>query len=213
MLSKARDVFAKHFRNNIRTYFFLFMAFVAGVSAGAFTVNGLSTVQREELKYYFQGFLQLFENQKIDNVELLKVGLLDNLKIVGILWILGVTIIGVPFIFIIIGIRGFITGFSSGFVIGTLGRKGVVFTLMALLPKELLIIPCIISLGVSGINFSQNIIRKKSKHHATKGNLKTRFLAYCMVTLFLTCFIFIGVFLEAYIIPVFIRMITPMITS
>ena len=214
MLSKARDVLAKHFRNNIKTYFFLFMTFVAGVSAGAFTVNGLSTVQREELKYYFQGFLQLFENQKIDNVELLKVGLMDNLKIVGMLWILGVTIIGVPFIFIIIGIRGFITGFSSGFVIGTLGGKGVVFTLLALLPKELLIIPCIISLGVRGINFSQNIIRKKSKHHHTsKGSLKTRFLAYCMVTLFFTCFIFIGVFLEAYITPVFIRMITPMITS
>jgi len=213
LLSKARGILTRHIKNNIKTYFFLLMTFVVGVSAGAFTVNGLSTMQREELTYYFQGFLQLLDNQKVDNIELLKLGFMENIKIIGLLWGLGVTIIGIPFIFIIIGIRGFITGFTSGFIIGMLGWKGIVFTLLALLPKEFIIIPCLISLGVSGINFSRNIIKKKSMHHLSKGNLKTSFIAYCMVTLFFTCFIFAGVLMEAYVTPVFIRMIRPMITS
>lgn len=203
----------KHLKNNINTYFFLFLSFIIGISAGAFTVNGLSAIQREELSYYFKGFLHLLDNQNVDSSELMKIALLENTKIVAVLWILGVTIIGIPFIYMIIGIRGFITGFSSGFIIEALGIKGVLFTLFALIPKEIVIIPCMIALGVNGINFSLNIIKKKSIKHISKESLKTSFVAYCMVTLLFSSFIFIGILIEAYITPVFIRMITPIIIN
>lgn len=189
------------------------MAFVIGVSAGAFTVNGLSAIQRDELSNYFHGFLQLLDKQDVDSNELLKVALVENAKIILILWVLGVTIIGIPFIFVIVGIRGFITGFTSGFVIKTLGFKGMVFTLFALIPKEIVIIPCIIALGVNGINFSLNIIKNKSIKHLSKESLKTSFLAYCFVTLFFSCLIFLGILIEAYITPVFIRIVAPFIIS
>ena len=122
------------------------MVFVVGISAGAFTVNGLSTIQSEELNIYFQGFLQLLDYQTIDSNELFKISLMENMKIVGVLWILGVTIIGIPFIYVAIGIRGFITGFSSGFIIKALGLKGVLFTLLALLPKEILLFHALLHL-------------------------------------------------------------------
>ncbi|MCX8130190.1 MAG: stage II sporulation protein M [Clostridia bacterium] len=212
MFSKIREMVVKHVKNNFNTFFFLLMAFIIGVSAGAFTVNGLSAIQREELMNYFQGFIQLLDNQKVDTNELLKISIYENVRIVGVLWVLGVTIIGIPFIFIIVGIRGFITGFSSGFIIETLGLKGALFTVFGLLPKEFIIVPCIIALGVNGINFSLNIIKNKSVKHISRENIKTRFLGYCFVTLFYTCFIFIGVLIESYVTPVFIRMLSPMVT-
>lgn len=204
----------KHIKNNINSYFFLFLAFVVGVSLGAFTVNGLSSIQKNELVNYFQGFLQLFENQRVDSNEILRIGIIENIKIVAILWILGLTIIGVPFIYFLVGIRGFITGFTSGFIIDLLGFKGVTFMLLTVLPKEIIIIPCIIALGVNGINFSLNIIKGRSikkdnsMNHTTKETLKTSFFAYCFVTLFFSCFIIFGILIEAYVTPVFIRMIT-----
>ena len=208
MISKIRGVLVKHIKNNINSYFFLFLAFVVGISAGAFTVNGLSSIQKNELTNYFQGFLQLFENQRVDSNEVLRIAIMDNLRIVIILWVLGVTIIGVPFIYLLIGIRGFITGFTSGFVIDVLGFKGAIFTFLTILPREIIIIPCIIALGVNGINFSINIIKSKSTKHTTKESIKTRFLAYCFVTLFFSCFIAVGILIEAYVTPVFIRMLT-----
>lgn len=210
--SKIREMLVKHIKNNSNTYFFLFIAFIVGVSAGAFTVNGLSTMQNEELSNYFQGFLQLLDNQKIDSNELLKIGFMENFRMIVFMWVLGVTIIGIPFIYIAVGVRGFITGFSSGFIIKIAGFKGAAFTILGLLPKELIIVPCIIALGVSGINFSLSIIRNKSKKHHLKENLKTNFIAYCMVTLLFSCIIFVGVAIEAYITPVFIRIIAPIIT-
>jgi stage II sporulation protein M len=203
----------RHVKNNSKKYFLLLLVFIAGVSAGAFTVNGLSTIQREELANYFQGFLQLFDSQNMECGELLKVSILENARLVIALWVLGVTIIGIPFIYVLIGIRGFITGFTSGFIIETLGLKGVLFIFFALLPKEIVIIPFLIAMGVNGINFSLDIIKSKSIRHLSKESLKTNFLAYCMTTLFFTGFIFIGVLIEAYIIPVFIRIILPLVTS
>jgi len=189
------------------------MVFVVGISAGAFTVNGLSTIQSEELNIYFQGFLQLLDYQTIDSNELFKISLMENMKIVGVLWILGVTIIGIPFIYVAIGIRGFITGFSSGFIIKALGLKGVLFTLLALLPKEIFIVPCIIALGVNGINFSLSIIKNKSIKRLSKENLKSGFIAYCFTTILYSLLIFVGILVEVFITPVFMRMITPIITN
>lgn len=189
------------------------MALVAGISAGTFTVNGLSSIQREELTNYVQGFLSLMDNQIIDSNELLRLAIIENAKIVLILWILGVMIIGIPFIFFIIGIKGFILGFSSGIIIKTLGFKGIIFSLFALLSKEIFILPAIIAIGVNGMNFSINIIKNKSIKHMFKENLKTDFFAYCFVTLFFSLFIILGALIEAYITPVLIRIISPMFTK
>ena len=153
MFSKIREVIVNHIKSNINLYFFLFLAFVAGISAGAFTVNGLSPVQKKELNNYLHGFFQLFENQKVDGNEILRLSLIENMRQIAILWGLGVTIIGIPFIYILIGVRGFITGFTSGFIIEYLGLRGVLFSAITILPKELIIIPCLIALGVNGINF------------------------------------------------------------
>jgi stage II sporulation protein M len=181
---------------------------VTGVSAGAFTVNGLSSIQKTELTNYFQGFLELFKNQRVDSNEILKISLIDNIRLVVILWALGVTIIGIPLIYIFVGVRGFITGFTSGFIIDLMGGKGVVFMLLSIVPKEILIIPCIIALGVNGINFSLNIIRSKSTKRMSKENLKTGFFAYCLTTTLFSCFIFGGILVEAYIAPICIRIVT-----
>lgn len=198
----------EHFKLNKNTYLFLFLIFVTGVSAGAFTVNGLSSIQRTELTNYFQGFLELFENQRVDSNEILQISIIDNVRFVLVLWALGVTIIGIPLIYFFVGVRGFITGFTSGFIIDLMGIKGVVFTLFSIVPKEIIIIPCIIALGVNGINFSLNIIRSRSIKRVNKDNLKTGFLGYCLATAFFSCFIFGGILIEAYITPVCIRMIS-----
>jgi len=211
LVYKIGEILQKHVKNNLNIYFFMLLAFVIGVSAGAFTVNGLSAVQSDELFNYFQGFLQLMDNQKIDSNELLKIAFIENIKLVVILWVLGVSIIGIPFIFIIVGIRGFITGFSSGFIVKTMGFKGVLFTLLTLVPKEIIIIPCIIALGVSGVNFSLSIIKSRSFKRISKQSLKSNFLAYCIVTVLFTGLITGGIMVEAYITPVFIRMIAPLI--
>jgi stage II sporulation protein M len=193
--------------NNRNAFMFLLSAFILGVSAGAFTVNGLSTMQRDELMDYFQGFLQLFSNQNVKSSDLFSIAFLDNMKLVGLLWILGVTVIGLPFIFIILGIRGFITGFSSGYIISAMGLRGVLFTGLTLLPKEIIIVPCLIAIGVNGINFSLRIAKNKPPEKIQKKSLKSALVSYCFVTAFFSCIILAGIMLDSYLTPILIRII------
>ena len=212
MFKKIKNVIGEHIAKNRNAYIFLLMAFILGVSAGAFTVNGLSTMQRDELSNYFQGFLQLLNNQNMDSSELFSTAFMENLKLVGLLWILGVTIIGIPFIFIIMAVRGFITGFSSGFIISVLGFKGIIFSIFTMLPKEILIVPCLIAIGVNGINFSLWLARNKTTQNNTKDNLKGSFISYCFVAAFFSSIILAGIILDAYITPVIVRIIAPTIS-
>ncbi len=213
MLHKFRELLYKHLKNNVNRYFLLFMIFIIGVSAGAFTVNGLSTLQRDELVHYLNGFLQIMDKQSINSNELLMISLQENTKIIVLLWLLGVTIIGIPFIFLLILIKGFIIGFSTGFIIKTMGLKGMLFGLLSIFPKEIIVIPCIIALGVNGINFSLNIIKSKSIKQVLKQNLRMDFIGYSLSTVFFSVLILIGTLVETYIIPVFIRIITPVIAT
>lgn len=211
LIKQMQSVIKEHITANKASYIFLLMAFVLGVSAGAFTVNGLSTMQRDELSNYFQGFIQLFNNQNLKSSELFSIGLTENIKIIALLWILGVTIIGLPFIYLIMGVRGFMTGFTSGFIINALGMKGLFFSGVALLPREIIIIPCLIGIGVNGINFSMKITKSKSAQDNQKTGLKSAFISYCFVTLFFCCIILAGVIFDAYVTPVLVRMIAPTI--
>ena len=186
---------------------------VIGVSAGAFTVNGLSTLQNEELVNYFTGFLKIMGNQRVNSSELLMISLQENAKLIALLWVSGVTIIGIPFIYLLILAKGFVIGFSSGFIIKTMGIKGILFGFLALLPKEIIIMPCIIALGVNGINFSLNIIKSKSIKQVLKQNLRMDFIGYSLCTVFFSIFVFIAVLIETYVLPVFIRIITPIIVT
>ncbi len=212
MLKKLKDDISAHIEKNRNSYFFLLLAFVLGVSAGAFTVNGLSTIQRDELNNYFQGFLQLLNNQTVESSELFSYGLAENMKLVGLLWVLGLTIIGIPFIYLILGVKGFITGFSSGFIINALGIKGLLFTAFSLLPKEIVIVPCLIAIGVNGIKFSMYIARSKSTNAISKG-LKASFISNCLKTVLFASIIMVGIAIDAYITPVMVRIIAPIFTE
>ncbi len=213
MLSNFKVTLTKHINNNINTYMLLFLAFTVGICAGAFTVNGLSFNQSSELTNYFYGFLNLINHQNIDSVELFKITVIENFKLIALLWVLGVTIIGVPFIYIAVGIKGFVTGFSSGFIVAACGIKGVLFVFLSTLPKEIIIVPFIIALGVSGINFSLTILKSRSNRLPSKISLKSSFAAYCLVTALFSIMILVGALFESYVSPMFIKMIAPLITG
>jgi stage II sporulation protein M len=211
LLKKLRNKTREHISKNHKAYLFLLMAFIIGVSAGAFTVNGLSTVQRDELTNYFHGFLQLLDNQNVESVELFSIAIKDNLKIIALLWALGVTIIGIPFIFIILLVKGFITGFSVGFLISALSGRGLLFAVLSLLPKEIIIVPCLIAIGVNGIKFSLTILRRKTGNDTGKESFKASFASYCLITAFYTCIILAGILADSYITPVIVRIIAPIV--
>jgi stage II sporulation protein M len=142
-------------------YFLVLVFFAAGIAAGAFTVDALSSVQKEELINYFQSFFTVLDQEPVQSAVIFKQSLINNSQFVILIWLLGITVIGVPLILLIVGIKGFIVGFSVSFLVEGMGLKGLLFAVAAILPQNLLIVPGIIAAAVLGISFSISMLRRK----------------------------------------------------
>jgi stage II sporulation protein M len=172
---------------------------------GHFTINGLLLEQKQELQNYIQGFMKIFDIEKVDNIEVFNVSLFREVKQLIVLWALGVSIIGIPLIFMIVFFRGFSIGFTFGIIISALGAKGFLTIISIILLKELLIITALISLSVNGIVFSTDIIGSLLGKKFLMENIKVKFLRYTIFAGIQLIVIGIAVILESVFLPVFIK--------
>jgi len=200
MIQKIEKVIKDHIKDNKYTYLSLFLFYIIGISIGAVAVNDLDFQQKDEMTKYFNGFLKLLNTSEVNKISLFKLSLIDNLKIIALFWILGFTVIGVPIYYIVIGMRGFSTGFSSGIIMGVLGSKGIIISTICFLPKEIIVIPCLIALGVSGIKLSRGILKNWfRKPVKNEDGVKQRIGPYSFVTAFFSFLILFATILEVFI--------------
>ncbi len=205
MSTTVKNIVKKHFINNLSLYIIVTLSFTIGICTGAFTVNTLNLEQSKELATYLQEFINILGVQSINNVELFNLSIFNNMKTVILLWVLGITVIGIPFILIIIGIKGFVTGFTVAVIIQNLNFKGLLFAFLGIFPQNLIIIPCYIIIGVICIKFSILLFKSIKRH--IHSDLKTAFITYSTAILLLLFVLVIGGLIEAYISPILIKSI------
>ncbi len=133
-----------------------------GVIFGAIVVNSMSITQKEDLFYYLSQFFGQILNGKVaENNDLFAQSFLHNSKFIGLIWILGISIIGLPVILILLFIKGLVVGFTVGFLVSQLGLKGFLLAFVSILPQNLIIIPVFILMAALSVIFSLRMIKKQ----------------------------------------------------
>ena len=111
MLKLLRKNAVEYIRANIVAYFFMILIFIIGIVIGAMAVKRLPDEQKSELIGYLQVFFQGLTGQQegiSDTHSLLTSVMFNNIKMIGIMWLLGFTIVGIPFVLFLVCLRGFI---------------------------------------------------------------------------------------------------------
>jgi stage II sporulation protein M len=199
-----KKAIVKHIKSNMLIYFLVLVFFIAGIAAGAFTVDALSSVQKDELINYFQSFFSVLNTETVQSAAVFKQSLLNNIQFIVLIWVLGITIIGIPLILLIVGIKGFIVGFSVSFLVEGMGFRGLILALVSILPQNLLIVPSIIAAGVLGISFSVTMLgRRKSR---SKKSFSSELISYSANFLPVLAIVVVGSLIEGYITPVFMKL-------
>lgn len=196
----------KNIKDNFILYFLLVLILMVGISAGAITINALGKEQSQNLISFLDSFLKVLSQEKIDSFTLLKHSLINNLQTIILIWILGITVIGLPLIIFIVALRGFIVGFSVGFLINELGFKGFVFSILTILPQNIFVIPGVIALSTLSINFALKIITNKTRPGA-KFSFLSELTKYSISASFFSLVIIMGSFVEAYVTPLFMKIL------
>ena len=124
-----------------------------------------------------------------------------------IMWLLGLSVIGILFHVLMLYIKGFITGFTISSIILTYKIKGTIFSLLYLILGEILNLSIILILGVYGISFTvfliNLIIKSKRIHYEKKREVKKYFTMLIILLIFTT----ISSSLETLVLPKILKLI------
>ena len=205
MWGHIRQCVLDYLRAHVVAYFFLILLFVIGIVIGALAVKTLPEEQKLELAAYLKIFFHGLHNGQVPALsqgELWHYVFLNSTKIVLVMWLLGFTIIGIPFVLFIIFARGFVIGFTVGFLTDEYAGQGVLFALAAVLPHNLLLIPALLVLGVAAISFSLLLLRRRGR---MPGNLFYYAASYSLLCLVMYLVALSAGLVEVYISPVFMR--------
>lgn len=171
MKKNKRGIFIQtikgHVLNNKKEYIVVSILFVIGIFLGVFFINNINQEPRTQITEYVNQFVEQLKNtESLNTVELLKTSIGQNIILAISLWFFGTTIIGIPVVFGIVAYRGFCLGYTIAACISIMGiQKGILFVLILLLLQNLLIIPAILALSVSGIKLYQSITKDKRKEN------------------------------------------------
>lgn len=204
---RVKDVLWAYLKKNILVYALAIIVFVLGVTLGAIAVKALTVEQKQELIGYLSQFFNSLEKGTIAaKHDLARQAIFSNLKTIAIIWLMGITIIGIPVVLAVLFTRGFVIGFTVGFLAQEMVLKGVIFAIAAVLPHNLITIPALIVASVAAISFSALLIKKK--FFKNTHNLRHCFLGYLFLTLAIALVCVIASLVEAYITPVFMKWVT-----
>lgn len=194
--SKLQNIFVEHINNNLKEYIILILVFVIGVIFGVIFINKVNETQANEISTYINDFINnIKNNMQINQGELLRSAIISNFWLAVTLWFMGSTIIGFPIVYGIIAFRGFCLGYTISSAIATLGvMKGITFAITSILLQNIIFIPCILALGVSGIKLCKSILKDKRKE-----NIKIEITRHTIFCLFVLILLEVSAFVETYI--------------
>ena len=154
MGQKMGQVVYKHIEEHLSLYLFNMVLFVMGIIFGTLTIYSLGYAQQHDLYTYFQQFLDQFTKATVAPSEIFSHHLGQDLKYVGIIWLLGLSIIGLPIILVMIFLKGVFVGFSVGFLVHQMGWRGFWLSLVSIIPQNMVMVPVILVISVASITFS-----------------------------------------------------------
>lgn len=203
-VNKVSDSFGVHFQKNFWLYVVSLLCLCTGIVLGIYTVKYMGDFEKTDLINYFISFNDSIASTNINNKFIFFETIKNNLPIVFVLWLLGLTIIGIPVILIIDIMKGFTIGFTISFVISGMGIKGLWIALLGVLPQNIIYIPCLVICSVLSMEFSLSKITGKINNSMSirgrSGNMN-----YSMTFLIITLAMFLGFIVESYLTPSLIR--------
>lgn len=194
--SKIKDIILEYVSNNAKTYLLLIIIFFIGIVLGIFFVNNAKETQANQISSYINNFINgIKENYQISKSKLLTTSIVNNLCITLILWFLGSTVIGVPLIYLVIGYKGYCIGYTVSSIIATVGiGKGTLFIASTMLLQNIIYIPAILTLAVSGIKLYKLIMEDRRKE-----NIKVQILKHTLFSIFILITLIVSSLIETYI--------------
>src|SRR5574344_565590 len=124
------DKILKIFKVNKKLSYFLFIITIIGIISGCLLLVLLKDNTKTTVMDSIVTFFDNVNNNTLDYGLALKSSLITNILYVLIIWLFGISIIGIPVILIMYFIKTFTLGFTITSIIAKYGSKGILYSLV-----------------------------------------------------------------------------------
>lgn len=185
---------------NKKVNLFVIFIVILGIISGSLFLMVLNENDKSEVINEISTFMANINTNNINNLNSFKNSLIEGMILIILSWILGMSIIGVIFNIFFIYMKSFIIGFSISSFILVYKYKGILSSLIYVIPSQLINILIILILGVYTLLFSKYLFKMIFLKDKTV-NLGKFFKKYVLV--FGICIILcvISALCEAYLLP------------
>jgi stage II sporulation protein M len=198
-------------KNQLSLYVFVSVLFVVGAIFGGLMVNALTLEQQQDLALEVDQYVQLMNNGMGSGEA---ASFWERFSFHGkwliMLWVLGITVIGIPGVLALNFLKGALVGFAVGTLINQYAWKGVLLSFVSIAPQNIVAVPAMIITSAAAISFSMFVVKNRLLRQ--KGELAPQLGSFTS-TAVLMLIIFAGAaFIEAYVSPALISWVSPLLS-
>ncbi len=191
---------------NKKVNLFVIFIVVLGIISGSLFLMVLNENDKSEVINEISTFMTNINTNNINNLNSFKNSLIEGMILIILSWILGMSIIGVIFNIFFIYMKSFTIGFSISSFILVYKYKGILSSLIYVIPSQLINILIILILGVYTLLFSKYLFKMIFLKDKTV-NLGKFFKKYVLVFGICIILCLVSSLCEAYLLPSLLKVI------
>ncbi|WP_370636365.1 stage II sporulation protein M [Cohnella sp. CFH 77786] len=195
-------------RENVNLYLFVGVLLVVGAVFGALLVHALTFEQQQELAEHLGHYMNTLEDPGSSNpADAFGSSFLFYAKWLLLIWLLGISVIGLPLVLVLDFLKGVLIGFAVGLLVHQYAWQGVLVSLAAVAPQNALVVPALMIASVSAARFAYFVVRERLFRR--KGRLLPPFLAHTAAAALMLVMLGLASLYEAYVSPLLLERVAP----
>lgn len=139
-MKETMDKLLSKIKLNKKIIIFLLIISLVALVSGSLLVVMLDKGDKNTLVGYLNDFIKNISQNKIEYLSVLKSSLITNIALVLGIWLLGISVIGIPIILFLFFSQIFTLGFSLASIFITYKFKGILFALIYIFPHYLILL-------------------------------------------------------------------------
>ncbi len=207
-MKKLLDKLKQKLYANKRLVLFLCGISLVGLIFGSLFITIISNSDKDLIQTYIAAFINNIQNNQLNYVESMKNTLISNFSFIIVIWLLGISIIGIPIIVFMYFTKSFMIGFSVASFLLKFKFKGLLYAIIYIFPHHLINLILFTLLMVYSMKFSYylgtSILKRKTIYFKNLMNPYLGVLIIVIIGIIATCSyeVFIVPYLLKYIISV-----------
>lgn len=201
-MNKVIDIVFKDIRRDRSIYISLILVVIIAILFGTFFIKVLSIEDKKTLVEHINLYFENIKNNNISNN--LYNNLLNNNITLFIIWILGFSVIGLPFIIIILFYKGFSLSFTVASLLYNFKFDGIFVSLIYIFPHLIINLLFYFITTYYSFKMCTNLIQVLLNKERINKNLLKKYIIILLISII---FLSLSSLYETFILPYLIKII------